>query len=287
MAEINLTQQTETEPLGAEGNILIEEVTHKKFSILEDLNHHFVYSVSACMPTKIQSVHSLQEKSKSQVVQISCKGLIGGNFANVDSEINYPLEINDMVIVRTNTGVTEIATIEEIGELARLKGEDYGTLGEDLPKVLRKLNDEDMTQLEKNMEDEIHAVSVFNEKIKIHNLEMKLVDVHYQFDRKKLYFYYTADGRVDFRQLAKDLASVFRTRIELRQIGVRDEAKLIGGIGMCGREFCCKSFMTSFKKISTSLASSQNLNTSLSKLSGPCGKLKCCLSFEADGEHGY
>ena len=111
---------------------------------------------------------------------------------------------------------------------------------------------------------------------------MKLVDVHYQFDRKKLYFYYTADGRIDFRQLVKELANEFRTRIELRQIGVRDEAKLIGGVGSCGREYCCTSFISSFKKITTQVAHDQNLTSFLAKHSGPCGKLKCCLSFEAE-----
>jgi cell fate regulator YaaT (PSP1 superfamily) len=111
---------------------------------------------------------------------------------------------------------------------------------------------------------------------------MKLVHIHYQFDRKRLFFFYTSDGRVDFRELAKDLASEFKTRIELRQMGVRDEAKNIGGLGTCGREFCCSSFLNNFKRISTQLANDQNLNTNLSKLSGPCGKLKCCISFEID-----
>jgi cell fate regulator YaaT (PSP1 superfamily) len=111
---------------------------------------------------------------------------------------------------------------------------------------------------------------------------MKLVDVHYQFDKKKLYFFYTTDGRVDFRELAKSLASEFRTRIELRQMGVRDEAKRIGGLGSCGREYCCSSFLNNFKKITTQVANQQNTSSNISKLSGPCGKLKCCLCFELE-----
>ena len=285
MGEINLTHAEETASLEEENDVFFRGEKSFNEKLLENLNHRFIHNVSACMATDMESSITRHVNPNSEIVQISCKGLIGGNFALVSGEIQNPLEINDLVIVQTNEGVTEIATIEEIGELAKLKGEELGALTDELPKVLRKLNDEDITRLEQNMEDEVEAVTVFHDKIKIHNLEMKLVDVHYQFDRKKLYFYYTADGRVDFRQLAKDLASVFRTRIELRQIGVRDEAKKVGGIGMCGREFCCKAFMTSFKKISTSLANAQNLNTSLSKLSGPCGKLKCCLSFEADVEN--
>jgi cell fate regulator YaaT (PSP1 superfamily) len=111
---------------------------------------------------------------------------------------------------------------------------------------------------------------------------MKLVDIHFQFDRKKLFFFYTADGRVDFRELAKRLASKFKTRIELRQIGVRDEAKRIGGLATCGREFCCTSFMNNFKRITTDIALENNISTSISKYTGPCGKLKCCLSFELE-----
>ena len=137
-------------------------------------------------------------------------------------------------------------------------------------------------KINRNKRDEERAKPIFLSLVNKLKLEMKLVDIHFQFDRKKLYFFYTSDGRVDFRQLAKDLASEFKTRIELRQIGVRDEAKQIGGMGTCGREYCCTSFMCNFKRISTQFASEQNLNLSFSKMSGPCCKLKCCLSFELD-----
>ena len=105
-------------------------------------------------------------------------------------------------------------------------------------------------------------------------------NIHYQFDRKRLFFFYTSDGRVDFRELAKELASIFKTRIELRQMGVRDEAKQMGGVGSCGREYCCSSFLSNFKRITTQIAADQNNSSNLSKMSGPCGKLKCCLSYE-------
>jgi len=285
MYNINLLHPKETSELDGEKRDIFNksEKTYKEI-ILENIYSNNFQNISACMASNVDTFFNKIENFKEDVVQIFCKGLIGGDFAIVDNKSNLQLENEDLILVQTTEGITDVARVEEVGELAKLKGEELGALHENLPKVLRKINFEDIKQLEKNMEDEVEAVSIFHDKIKIHNLEMKLVDVHYQFDRKKLYFFYTADGRVDFRQLAKDLASVFRTRIELRQIGVRDEAKKVGGIGMCGREFCCKSFMTSFKKISTSLANSQNFNISLSKLSGPCGKLKCCLSFETDVE---
>ena len=154
--------------------------------------------------------------------------------------------------------------------------------GEDLPQVQRKANQEDIEKVRKNFHDEERANPIFKQAIAKHNLIMKLVSIHYQFDRKKMYFFYTADGRVDFRELAKDLAAEFRTRIELRQIGVRDEAKKVGGMGTCGREYCCQSFLASFKRITTQLATEQNLLSNMGKLSGPCGKLKCCLSFEIE-----
>ncbi|MBN2571533.1 MAG: hypothetical protein JXA68_05345 [Ignavibacteriales bacterium] len=153
---------------------------------------------------------------------------------------------------------------------------------EKLPIARRKVTTEDMEKFNQTIEDEKKAKRTFIEKVNKYELDMKLINVHYQFDRKKLFFFYTADGRVDFRELAKDLALEFRTRIELRQIGVRDEAKRIGGIGTCGREYCCSSYLSNFKKITIKLASDQNISSNISKLSGPCGKLKCCLSYEID-----
>ena len=126
------------------------------------------------------------------------------------------------------------------------------------------------------------VVAVCKEKIIEHNIEMKLIDVEYTFDNNKLLFYFTADGRVDFRELVKDLASIFRTRIELRQIGIRDEAKLMGGLGVCGRPFCCHSFLSDFVQVSIKMAKEQNLSLNSAKISGTCGRLMCCLRYEYD-----
>lgn len=151
-----------------------------------------------------------------------------------------------------------------------------------LKPVIRKANDEDAKRFAHNLELEEAAKPQFIEAVKKNQLVMQLVDVEYTFDNAKLIFYFTADGRVDFRDLVKDLASIFRTRIELRQIGVRDEAKLIGGIGVCGRPFCCKTFLSDFAQVSIKMAKEQNLSLSSSKISGTCGRLMCCLRFEHD-----
>ena len=151
-----------------------------------------------------------------------------------------------------------------------------------LKPVIRKANDEDAKRFAHNLELEEAPKPQFIEAVKKNQLVMQLVDVEYTFDNAKLIFYFTADGRVDFRDLVKDLASIFRTRIELRQIGVRDEANLIGGIGVCGRPFCCKTFLSDFAQVSIKMAKEQNLSLSSSKISGTCGRLMCCLRFEHD-----
>lgn len=149
-----------------------------------------------------------------------------------------------------------------------------------LKPVIRKATDEDIRHDAQNRKAEAEAVPVFEKKVKENDLDMQLVDVEYTFDNTKLIFYFTADGRVDFRELVKDLASVFRTRIELRQIGVRDEARLYGGLGVCGRPFCCKTFLQDFAQVSIKMAKEQNLSLSSSKISGTCGRLMCCLRYE-------
>lgn len=146
--------------------------------------------------------------------------------------------------------------------------------------VLRKATETDEERHEANLQSEQEAMRICNEKIEEHQLEMKLVDVEYTFDNNKLLFYFTADGRVDFRELVKDLAAVFKTRIELRQIGIRDETKLVGGLGVCGRPFCCNTFLTDFSQVSIKMAKEQNLSLNSAKISGACGKLMCCLKFE-------
>ncbi len=149
-----------------------------------------------------------------------------------------------------------------------------------LKPVVRRASAEDQAKARENEEKEEQAFSICLDKISQHNLPMKLVDVEYTFDRSKLVFYFTADGRVDFRELVKDLASVFRTRIELRQIGVRDEAKMIGGLGCCGRPMCCASFLGDFEPVSIKMAKEQNLSLNPTKISGVCGRLMCCLRYE-------
>lgn len=151
-----------------------------------------------------------------------------------------------------------------------------------LKSVIRIANEEDDRIAENNKAKEKEAFKICKEKIKKHNLEMKLIDAEYTFDNNKVLFYFTADGRVDFRELVKDLASVFRTRIELRQIGVRDEAKVVGGIGSCGRPLCCSSYLSEFAPVSIKMAKEQNLSLNPVKISGVCGRLMCCLKNEEE-----
>ena len=149
-----------------------------------------------------------------------------------------------------------------------------------LRKAIRIATDEDKAHYEENKKKEDEAFALCAEQIERHKLDMKLVDAEYTFDNSKLLFYFSAEGRVDFRELVKDLASIFRTRIELRQIGIRDEAKMIGGFGVCGRPFCCSTFLPDFAQVSIKMAKEQNLSLNSSKISGACGRLMCCLRYE-------
>lgn len=149
-----------------------------------------------------------------------------------------------------------------------------------LKKVVRVATDQDRNQVKENRRSEKEAVKTCAVKVEEHKLEMDLIRAEYTFDRSKLLIYFTADGRVDFRALVRDLAAIFRTRIELRQIGVRDEAKMLGGIGICGREFCCTSFLNDFEPVSIRMAKDQGLSLNPSKISGACGRLMCCLNYE-------
>ena len=182
----------------------------------------------------------------------------------------------DMVIVETARGV-------ECGEIAVGNKEVADEeIVHPLKSIMRKATDADLKKLEKNKELEKRAYDIAVKKIADHGLEMKLVNVEYTFDGGKVLFYFTADGRVDFRALVKDLASVFKTRIELRQIGVRDEAKMLGGLGVCGKEFCCSKFLGEFQPVSIKMAKEQGLSLSPVKISGTCGRLMCCLKYEQD-----
>ncbi|MDA5108874.1 MULTISPECIES: PSP1 domain-containing protein [Brevibacillus] len=187
-----------------------------------------------------------------------------------------PIEKDSHVIVETARGV-------EYGKvvIGRKQVADKDVVLP-LKKVIRMADERDAKQVEENKQAAKNAFSICQTKIKEHKLEMKLVDVEYTFDRNKIIFYFTADGRVDFRELVKDLASVFRTRIELRQIGVRDEAKMLGGIGPCGRLLCCSTFLGDFEPVSIKMAKDQNLSLNPAKISGLCGRLMCCLKYEND-----
>lgn len=190
--------------------------------------------------------------------------------------LDYDLDPAMHVIVETARGI-EMGTVM----IAPKEVEDDKVI-QPLKPVIRVATDEDEKVVEKNREKEKEAFKICKEKIQKHNLEMKLVDAEYTFDNNKLLFYFTADGRIDFRELVKDLAAVFRTRIELRQIGVRDETKIMGGIGICGRELCCKSYLTDFVPVSIKMAKEQNLSLNPTKISGVCGRLMCCLKNEQE-----
>ena len=189
---------------------------------------------------------------------------------------NLEIKNRDFVIVETNQG-------EEYGEVAianRLMKEE--NIVKPLKKVVRVATNKDKKHYEENKEKEKEAFEICKKKIKEHKLDMTLTDVEFKFDGSKVLFYFTADGRIDFRELVKDLASIFRTRIELRQIGVRDEVKRIGGCGVCGRELCCCSYLGNFETVSIKMAKEQNMSLNPSKISGNCGRLMCCLKYEQD-----
>lgn len=207
--------------------------------------------------------------------------IIGVRFKNTGKVYYFDpgqnqLEKGSLVVVETARGI-------ECGEVVIPNKEVAdSTIVKPLKPVLRPATPEDKRRAKENAEKEQRAMRVCQEKIAAHKLDMKLVDVEYTFDNSKILFYFTADGRVDFRDLVKDLASVFRTRIELRQIGVRDEAKMLGGLGICGRPFCCSQFLSDFQPVSIKMAKEQNLSLNPTKISGLCGRLMCCLKYEQD-----
>lgn len=185
-------------------------------------------------------------------------------------------ENNTCVIVETTRGV-EFGTI-----VITNRNVNDSDVIQPLKKIIRIADENDVIQNDENKEKAKNAFDICTEKIQKHNLEMKLIDVELTFDRNKIIFYFTADGRVDFRELVKELASIFRTRIELRQIGVRDEAKMLNGIGVCGRTLCCATFLGDFTPVSIKMAKDQSLSLNPSKISGVCGRLMCCLKYEEE-----
>ena len=188
------------------------------------------------------------------------------------------VRMGDQVIVETAAGI-EFATCTQGNHEV-----DDAAIVKPLSPVVRLATDNDRRTAEQNRKKEREAFDICEKKIAAHGLEMKLVNVSASFDGSKIIFYFTADGRVDFRELVRDLASVFRARIELRQIGVRDEAKMVGGIGICGRPFCCSEFLDGFLPVSIKMAKTQNLSLNPTKISGACGRLMCCLKYE---QHAY
>ena len=207
--------------------------------------------------------------------------VIGVRFRNAGKVYYFApenLDINqgDHVIVETARGVEYGFVVLGVKEV-----EDDKII-QPLKPVMRVATPEDDEKAVKNREKEKEAFKICQEKIRKHELEMKLIDAEYTFDNNKVLFYFTADGRIDFRELVKDLASVFKTRIELRQIGVRDETKILGGIGICGRPLCCHSYLSDFAPVSIKMAKEQNLSLNPTKISGVCGRLMCCLKNEQE-----
>lgn len=207
--------------------------------------------------------------------------IIGVRFKSVGKiyyfdPVGLDIQMNDKVIVETSRGV-------ECGEVVLCDREiDETTFSNPIKPVIRIANNQDFATIKKNKEKEIEAFKICEEKIQHHKLNMNLIDVECTFDNNKLLFYFTAENRVDFRELVKDLASIFRTRIELRQIGVRDEAKMLGGLGICGQPFCCSRFLGEFQPVSIKMAKEQSLSLNPTKISGTCGRLMCCLKYEQD-----
>ena len=188
--------------------------------------------------------------------------------------VDMDIQKNSYVVVETARGI-------EFGEcVIGIKEINENDIVAPLKSVLRIATEEDIDRHFKNKDKEKDAFNICLKKIQEHGLTMKLIDVEYTFDNNKVIFYFTADGRVDFRELVKDLATIFKTRIELRQIGVRDEAKMLGGLGPCGRPMCCSSFLGDFASVSIKMAKEQNLSLNPTKISGICGRLMCCLNYE-------
>jgi len=218
--------------------------------------------------------HTDQHPSSDDIIvhEIEFKGSRREYFVSPD---NLSLSTDDYVIVQADRG-------EHIGRINRIGPRSLFPQTKDVKSIIRHASYTDMQVVMDNKSKEEEAFKVCQEKIAMHGLKMKLVDVEYQFDGNKICFFFTADNRIDFRALVKDLAAEYRTRIELRQIGVRDEARRIGGLGVCGRSLCCKTFLTHFGPITSQMARDQNLSLSPSKISGLCGRLMCCLAYEED-----
>ena len=206
----------------------------------------------------------------TEVISVKFKDAGRAYYFSPDTTYN----IGDAVIVETANG-TAFGTVSKGNHSV----EDDNVV-QPLKKVLRAANERDFNRIEQNKKKEADAFKICQEKILDHKLDMKLVEVEYSFDSSKITFFFTSDGRIDFRELVKDLAACFHTRIELRQIGVRDEARMLGGLGICGQPFCCKQFLDDFQPVSIKMAKEQGLSLNPTKISGTCGRLMCCLKYE-------
>lgn len=207
----------------------------------------------------------------AKVLEVQFKG---GRKAFYGNTQEFPFVVGDLVVVKAEKG-EDLGQVVNMGKLVDQRAGDA-----EYPEILRKPSPSDRQKFEENQELEHKAFDDCRKRIDEHGLDMKLVDVEYQFDRNKITFYFTSEKRVDFRALVRDLAGKYRTRIELRQIGVRDEAKRIGGLGVCGRRLCCTTFLREFEPVVTQFAKDQNLALNPTKLSGACGRLMCCLLYE-------
>ncbi len=274
---LKIANQTEKEKTQTETKVN-DNFKYKIFDLYTD---SIVQNSCSDCALNIEQFNSWDSRN---IIEVESEGFWGVHFCEIPPNFERRINVGDLLL-ETDGSAMDISVVKEVGKLVNLKRNRMRLSNEPLPKISRLLTRKDFERYQQNLDDEADAAPIFRELVAKYKLEMKLVNIHYQFDRRKLYFFYTADGRVDFRELAKELANRFRTRIELRQIGVRDEAQKLGGVGTCGREYCCSTFLKSFKRIQTQMVIDQNLSTSASKLSGPCGKLKCCLSFELTGKN--
>ena len=230
------------------------------------------------MSEDIKNVNEIEinQAEEAPVVPVE---LVGINFREAGkiyffSPLDIKFSVGDKVIVETSRGV-ELGTVKVANKTV-----SSTEIVSPLKPVMRLATDADLEHYEKNRAAEENAIAICQTKVDAHGLEMKLVGAEYTFDNSKLIFYFTCESRVDFRELVRDLASTFRTRIELRQIGIRDEAKMLGGIGVCGRKLCCSGFLSDFVQVSIKMAKEQNFSLNSSKVSGVCGRLMCCLRYE-------
>jgi cell fate regulator YaaT (PSP1 superfamily) len=194
-------------------------------------------------------------------------------------KVEEGINVSDYVVVEADRG-TDYGEVMEVNEVEKISNQEFPNGETSLKSILRKISEEDVKQIKTNDQEAKDAMKMCSRRIREHKLNMKLVDAEYSLDKKKIVFYFTAEGRIDFRELVKDLAKIFKIRIEMRQIGVRDEARIFGGIGPCGQALCCVRFLKNFEPVSMKMAKAQKLPLSAGKISGICGRLMCCLFYE-------